>query len=451
MQSRPLSREEVAHLEIGHTEIRRGAAVALVITFGALVTLTPLVQMVQGWRAAREQPNGEWRGLWSLGRHLHGAVEAWVNEPGGWWDRVLAANHAARVGLRQYEEEVEDTSWLQAMVQPRAQWVFSRVLGAGNEQTHIGRTGWLFFDRELNYVTRRGFLHPREQARRRAEGDRWTPAPQPDPVTAIVEFRNQLAAHGIRLVVLPVPVKVGVRPDRFSRRSVREWPLRNADWTQFIERLESAGVDVFDPVPTFQRVRKQCGSDLYLRTDTHWRPEVVEAVAEDLARHIRAYAPIAPTASTGVWTVVERTVTNFGDLAVLLNTAEWTGWPPAETFTIRSVVSVDGQPWRPDRSAKVLVLGDSFCNIYSLASMGWGSGAGLAEHLSRQLGCPVDRIVRNDAGAYATRQELLDQVAGNPNRLASTRVIVWEFSERELVFGDWKRIPWPTGHSADPP
>ena len=42
----------------------------------------------------------------------------------------------------------------------------------------------------------------------------------------------------------------------------------------------------------------------------------------------------------------------------------------------------------------MLVLGDSFSNIYSLESMGWGDSAGFIEHLGYALARPLDRIVR---------------------------------------------------------
>ena len=91
----------------------------------------------------------------------------------------------------------------------------------------------------------------------------------------------------------------------------------------------------------------------------------------------------------------------------------------------------------PTETADVLLLGDSFTNIYSLASMGWGDSAGLAEQLSYALGRPLDRIVQNDDGAFATRALL--QRAG-PERLAGKRVVIWQFAARELMSGDWKVI-----------
>jgi alginate O-acetyltransferase complex protein AlgJ len=104
------------------------------------------------------------------------------------------------------------------------------------------------------------------------------------------------------------------------------------------------------------------------------------------------------------------------------------------------VLESDGAAWRADPSADVLLLGDSFTNIYSLEAMRWGAGAGLAEQLSLALGRPIDRIAQNDAGAYATRQTLAQEMARGDDRLAGKRLVIWEFAARELAVGDWKMI-----------
>jgi alginate O-acetyltransferase complex protein AlgJ len=107
---------------------------------------------------------------------------------------------------------------------------------------------------------------------------------------------------------------------------------------------------------------------------------------------------------------------------------------------------LDGkQPWRPDPTAEVLLLGDSFANIFSLEPMGWGEGAGLAEHLSLALGLPVDAITRNDAGSFATREMLAKELQRGNDRLAGKKLVIWEFASRELAFGDWKLIPMALG------
>ena len=44
----------------------------------------------------------------------------------------------------------------------------------------------------------------------------------------------------------------------------------------------------------------------------------------------------------------------------------------------------------------------------------------------------------NDQAAFATREML----ARDTGRLKITRVVVYQFAERELAFGDWKILPF---------
>ena len=130
---------------------------------------------------------------------------------------------------------------------------------------------------------------------------------------------------------------------------------------------------------------------------------------------------------------------NTGDAARMLDLPDDSPLFPPEAVWLRRVLQPDGSPWRPSRDADVLVLGDSFSNIYSLESMGWGTSAGFAEQLSYALRRPVDRLVQNDEGAFATRAML----QRDPDRLDGKRVVVYQFAARELAFGDWKVIPLP--------
>ena len=100
---------------------------------------------------------------------------------------------------------------------------------------------------------------------------------------------------------------------------------------------------------------------------------------------------------------------------------------------------------KTDRNSDILLLGDSFANIFSLESMKWGTDSGLAEALGYQLGRPVDAILRNDAGAFATRQLLANELKRGRDRLAGKKVVVWEFAIRELANGDWKMLDMTLG------
>jgi alginate O-acetyltransferase complex protein AlgJ len=72
--------------------------------------------------------------------------------------------------------------------------------------------------------------------------------------------------------------------------------------------------------------------------------------------------------------------------------------------------------------------------------MNWGCAAGLAEQLSFAFNRPVDTILRNDDGAYATREILSRELAQGEDRLSGKKVLVWQFAARELAVGDWKLL-----------
>src|SRR6185369_17065028 len=183
----------------------------------------------------------------------------------------------------------------------------------------------------------------------------------------------------------------------------------------------------------------QHGTSAYLATDTHWSPAAMENVATALAAELRPLLPAASKAAAFHRDTV--TVRNLGDLGKMLKLPDSVAWPAPESVAIHRVRPVSDSAARDiDSSAEVLLLGDSFSNIYSLESMGWGASAGLAEQLALALNRPVDALRRNDAAAYATREMLTLENARGCGRLAGKRVVVWQFAARELAYGDWKLL-----------
>ena len=106
-----------------------------------------------------------------------------------------------------------------------------------------------------------------------------------------------------------------------------------------------------------------------------------------------------------------------------------------------------GAVWAPAADADVLLLGDSFTNVFSEDFMGWGEAAGLAPQLSLALGRPLDVIAQNDSGAFATRKLLAAALAAGEDRLAGKRVVIWELAARELSVGDWKHVDYPVSEA----
>ena len=320
----------------------------------------------------------------------------------------------------------------------RGQRLLIGELGAGSEKVLRGADGWLFYRPAVESLLGPGFLaRPAAGAARRS-----------DPRAAVLQFARQLAARGIRLVLLPAPAKATIHPEMLAPGTAAQAPLRNPSFAAFVAAMGDADVLVFDPAPLLVAEKGRGAGPLYLATDTHWRPRAVELVAAGLAAFVRENVELEEVDDPG-YALEDGEVEHVGDLAAMLRLpADLAAFPP-ERVAVRQVVTADELLWRLDRSADVLLLGDSFTNVFSLAGLGWGDGAGLAEHLSHRLGRPLDVMTRNDDAAFATRLMLVQELARGRDRLAGKRVVVWELAERELALGDWRELPLELG--AAPP
>jgi hypothetical protein len=414
-------RERIAKIEIGHTDVSRSLAWTLVALFVAVIATVPVVDVVTG-RALQTGVTGS--SLTAVGPVI--AQQGWI-----------AGSRALLRQMHQLEDGLERKSWLGAALLPRTQRVLT-ALGVGNEKVYIGSDRRLYYTPDVQYVTGPPFLDRNVLERRRLGGTAWEDAPHPDPLPALADFQRQLAARGIALIVMPTPVKPMIDPEGLAdgRPPI---PLENASWLALLRRLRAAGIEVFDPAPLLAQAKGSTGPPQYLRTDTHWTPEAMELVAHRLAERIQILGHLAPPTGAGLFRQPQ-SVANTGDLAVLLTLPATHPLKEPERVTIQRVETAAGDSWKADPHAALLLLGDSFTNIYSQSDLGWGTGAGLAEQLSYDLGRPIDRIALNSGGALNTRQRLAQDLATGNDRLAGKTVVVYQFAVRELAIGDWRVI-----------
>lgn len=445
------TREEQAKLEIGHTEISLGAKWMLFVV-GLLTVFA--VPTVQTYCEIREHVKGGRETLWpqccEILDALPRAATAYREHDGGWTSNTYCANSVLMQAIDEYEKDLKAESFLAQFVLPPTQELLAYA-GSGNEKCYVGRDRWLFYRPGIDYCAGPGFLDPRHLARRADRSTACRAAPRTDPRAAILQFHRQLAERDIQLVLMPTPDKATIHPEKFSSHyEGRRTGIHNPSYRKFLGELEAGGVLVCDVTDALVRYCSRSGRAAYLATDTHWTPEAMELAAAELARVIEGAAPLCRTAAAGDWRQTSQNVTNLGDVAMMLKLRQNQGVFGEEAVTICPVTDTSGQRWRPDQTAEVLVLGDSFANIYSVEMMNWGGAAGLAEQLSFVLNRPIDTILRNDDGAHATRELLSRELAQGDDRLAGKKVVVWQFATRELSFGNWKLLDMTLKQSRRP-
>ncbi len=421
------SREEEAAAALNSTRFSRSARALLLAGFVALLVSGIVTSGLESF-SKQGTASGPFTPSPLLGLLPSWAAIVKITGPMDLW-RLLPSPEATRLA----EKALEERSSIATALRPRLQSFLYQVAGAGNEQAVPSSGGWLFFRKDLDYLNGKPFLDPTVQADRARAA-----SIAPDSLAAIVEFERQLASHGIRLLVVPVPVKPCIEAHRFTPGAMpARAPLQNASYSAWLTALEERGVSVFDPTPLLQERAERTGEPQFLRTDTHWTPEAMEAVAKAVARKIQPKAVAADPESPSGGAVK---VTAHGDTVALLGLPKDQSLLPPQTVAVHPVFQ-NGSLWKPTQEADVLLLGDSFSNIYSLGAMGWGEGAGFPEHLSAHLGRPIDAFLRNSDGAFATRQMLQKELASGSDRLRGKTVVIWEFAVRELAFGNWKSLP----------
>jgi len=327
--------------------------------------------------------------------------------------------------LRLYENELEDNSVISQAIQPWYQLLSTRLANQGNPEAVIGKDGWLFYRPSLDYIINPGSNFHRDLG----------------PMPAMLSFHESLKAQGVDLILLPVPGKATIYPEYLSGRYDTELgPPVNPYAPRFFQLLREKGVHVIDPANTLWEAKDN--GPVYMLQDTHWSPSGMKLAARLLAGAIQdgGWLTDAPQKS---YRVQEVEVERLGDIHDMLNLPEdkTGGFKPMNIMIEKVVEAETDEPYLPDTNSPIVLLGDSFVNVFSKGHMGWGEYAGLAEHLALQLSAPVDVIAINDGGPTTSRESL----ARRPNALVGKKLVIWQFATRDLVNpeSEWKIVNIP--------
>jgi len=282
---------------------------------------------------------------------------------------------------------------------------------SADSYVQTGVDGWLFFAPELQHIKKS--TGPTNES--------------PQALEAIVDFKNQLEKAGIRLLVVPVPAKAAIYPDKLAAGLQPPATLPFPADSNFCAQLRTNGVLVLDLADTFHQHRDK-GAPLYCKTDSHWSPEGIRIAASEMLKNLpelsgNQIAPSIPITNSS------QSLTFRGDLAPTNGSTE--------TVTLNSVSSA-GHPIAVSRNSPVLLLGDSHNLVFHSGGDMHAEGAGLPDQLAVVLGFPVDLVAVMGSGATAARWSL----ARRHDNLAGKKAVIWCFTARDLTEGGrWDKVP----------
>jgi len=304
-----------------------------------------------------------------------------------------------------------------------------------------GIDGWLFLTRELAHIGKGVFWGDASKTAGMASNEAWR-----DPMPAILDFAEQLKKNGVQLILMPVPPKAVIYPDRLWKdvQVSAERERLDAVHAEFYALLRKNGIDVLDLTPVFAAARQEEEEPLYCQTDSHWSCRGIRVAARDAASRIRERLKESGR-NTVSMKAMESRVTFSGDLVRLLGVSS-----ESEARMLRRVTDAAGMPLSPDEGAGVLILADSHGLVFHAGGDMHAEGAGLFEQVSFELGYPVDLIAVRGSGATPARINLLRKIQRDPGYLQRKKIVLWCFSAREFTESDgWRIVPLaPTGTAA---
>ena len=311
---------------------------------------------------------------------------------------------------------------------------------AAGRTTVPGLDDWLFFGPELRHMSLGPFWGPDAAAVSRARE-----LEAADPLAAILDFRAQLRELGVELIVMPVPAKSVVYPDRVASElsDLSTPPRLDPDHLVFYTLLRQQGVEVLDLTQRFLQVRNHPRGPIYCRRDTHWSGVGCAVASAQLAGALLSRSWYGAPAGDAPHIANWRSVTIKGDLE-----RDAADGATGERLQIRSIGitggadDAPGPPPEPDPNSPVVLLGDSHNLVFHAGGDMHGTGGGLPEQLAFELGFPVDVVAVRGSASTAARVNLLRRAQADPTYWERKRMVIWVFSVREFTEGDgWPLIP----------
>jgi len=294
-----------------------------------------------------------------------------------------------------------------------------------------GVDGWFFLSSDIRFLSVGQFWG--------ADAAKVSRAHKPesaDPIPAIVDFHEQLKKRGIDLLLMPVPPKAAIYPEKILPEVDLHGETAAPYLARFYDELRKREIDVVDLSSVFLQNRANEHGPVFCKTDTHWSGLGCVPAAQTIKEKIQEKLAGQPRKDYAAeW----KEVTIKGDLGDLAGSN--TKKPEPEKIAVRMISDKEtGAAVNPDPNSPLLIIGDSHTLVFHdfLAEK-----SGLLDQLAYETGFAPDLIGTRGSGATSVRVSLYRRARKDPDYLAKKKMIVWCFAAREFTESDqgWDKVP----------
>ena len=297
---------------------------------------------------------------------------------------------------------------------------------------------WFFMSRELKQVAL-GKFWKKDWASIAAN--------KADPTPHIVKFNDLLKAKGVQLIMVPIPAKAAIYPDKlaskFTAKDVQ--PMKD-----YYDELRKQGVDVLDIEPILKAHRAETGGEgadkVFCEQDAHFAPLTTEIIADLVKKKIENEAWYKDQPKESFKRSAKKALTIKGDQ---VKGGGFTPVPKDEVLTLtyagRDVGGkIEAVP--ADKNSPVLLIGDSHTMVFTdgLSTGMHCQAAGLQDQLQYELGFALDRVGNKGSGLVQARKSLIMmRVRSETGFWDKKKLVIWVFSNREFTQSSDRLIDLP--------
>jgi alginate O-acetyltransferase complex protein AlgJ len=301
----------------------------------------------------------------------------------------------------------------------------------------IGRDDWAYQISEIRYGA--SFPYYGKWATRMYPG---VSPEKADPLNAILHFRDQLAAVGIELLLMPVPDRPVIYPEGIldigDFRDADVLPDIKPMRSRFMDLIRRAGIYSIDLGPYFLQNRNNEHGPVFCKSDTHWTPSgtvLAAGISAEFIRNRSWYQGTLdqyqlPEGSLQAEWMDEELI---GHCVKKLQRFEKAMDFSPESLAYRKIKFPGRKPGKTSQEklrhpeAPITVFGDS-------NTLRWNElYAAYPQELEFEIRLPIDTISTSGGGINQARMSFVREYRQNPDYLKGKKLVIWVFTIRAVI------------------